>query len=386
MVGSSRETCPTINNLDVTIIELEPARDQSLAKDIIEIATGVSSNAAAAGGKITAGTIIYAGQEPTPDQQLANNIFWIGSLAVTIIDFLMIPLGYLYKLYKKEPVPFNFDNNFKWTLAGVTLFLSIISASVAASARAISFVSAGLAIVIGIASLCKYFYDYKKTGREFHIATQRVADLTEEIQQDMDEINHLQDQIRLMNINNPANQKDLHTCAIQLAKTYRALNLHREELKSSYFMMHQLERKFIRQKSPIELISNCIKFLLAGIVLAGTVLVANPVTAGIGMGLLASAALLSLVLIIAKKTIQIFQKRHERDQEKKRNRKIEIPLNTTSTIFQALRASPSTESVNPAAAPTTPSAAQENTSLLANINDNNQTNDDVTFAPARPAA
>lgn len=345
MVGS-REPLPTIKDLNVTIIELEPARDEKLAKDIIEIATGVSSNAAAAGGKITAGAIIYAGHE-TPDQKMANNVFWIGSLAFSIFDFLLIPLGYLYKLYKKEPVPFNFDNNTKWALAGVTLLLSIISASVAAAARPISFISAGLAIVVGILSLCKYFYDYRKTGFEFQAATERVGMLTMEIQQEMKEINDLQDQIRLMN---SGQQSNLNIRVIQLARKYRDLNLHCEELKSSYYQMHQLERKFIRQKSPVELVNNCIKFALAGIVLAGTVLVANPINAGIGMGLLASAALVSLLAIIAKKTIQIIQKRLERDSEKKRPRKIEITLTTTSAVFQSLNAAPSAPAAGPIAA------------------------------------
>lgn len=387
MVGSSRETCPTIiKNLDAAIIELEPARDQSLAKDIIEIATGVSSNAAAAGGKITAGTIIYAGHEPTPDQQLANNIFWVGSLVVTVIDFLMVPLGYLYKLYKKEPVPFNFDNNTKWALAGVTLLLAIISAAVAAAARAISFVSAGLAITVGIASVCKYFYDYKKTGRELEAAMLRVAKLTEEIQLDMEAINNLQNQIRLMDINNPAKKTDLRICMIQLANTYRKLNLDCEELKASYFLMHQLERKFIRQKSPVELISTSIKFVLAGIVLAGTVVVGNPVTAGIGMWMLASAALFSLVTIIAKKAVQIIEKRIEREHEKKRNRKIEIrsmepSANSTTTIFQSLNTTP---------APTPPAAAsapkaEAATSPPAIINNKNEKNDELTASPAKPA-
>lgn len=387
MVGS-RNTTPTIKNLDSTIIELEPARDQSLAKDIIEIFTGISTNAATAGGKITAGMIIYSEGDATPDQRLANNIFWIGSLIASVLDFLMIPLGYLYKFFKKETVPFNFENNTKWILAGITLLLAIISAAASITSRVISFISAGLAIVVGIASVYKYFYDYQKTGREFQAAVQRVETLTERIQMNMDEINHLQDQIRLLHTDHPANKNHLYGYVIQLAKAYRTYNLHGEELKASYYAMHHLERKFIRQKSPVELISNTLKFVLAGVVLAGTVLTLNPVTAAIGMGMLASAALLSLVTIIAKKTIQIIQKRIERDHEKKRQCRIKIPLNSTSALFHAFQAAAPPPEENTSIPRPNPAYQQPNHTDSApalTVSDNkNDNNDEVMHSPRSP--
>jgi hypothetical protein len=339
MISDRLNPTPTIKNLESTEIELDPPIDHGLWKDIIEVVTGVSSNAITVGGKITAGTMIYTGGQATDDQQVANNIFWGMSLGASVLDFLLTPLGYLYKFYKKEPVPFNTENNLKWFLAGITLLLAIISAAAAVTSRIISFITAGFNIVVGIISICKYFYDYRKSAKAFQKAVQDVEKLTWQINKNMETINQYQDLIRKINFKDPQYESLLNPLMINLAQTYQSYHEHCAQLKQTYQLKNHLERQYIRQKSPIEIVANSIKFLLAGIVLAGTVLSLNPATLPIGIGLMASAAVASLLTIIVKKTVQIINKRIERENESKRNRRIEIPL-TTSILMKQFYSAP----------------------------------------------
>lgn len=336
MIGRSGEATPILENLDVTHLEVPPAHNQNLAKDIIEVVTGVSSNAITVGGKITAGTIIYSGGHGTETQSLFSKIFGIGSLTASAIDFLLIPLGYLYKFYKGEKVPFNTENNIKWALTGLTFLLAIISTAAAVAGRVISFIGAGLAIIVGIFSVIKYFYDYKKTGSEFEAAVNKVAALTDQIKCEMQAINQIQNQIRLLDLNHPEDKLILKPLVVQLAACYQSYYRHCEELKETHYQKNHLERQFIRQKSPVELITNSVKFALAGLVLAGTILSLNPATLTIGSALLATAAVISLITIIAKKTIQIIDKRKERENEMKRCRHISISPGSTSMIFKKI--------------------------------------------------
>ena len=331
------EAYPTIKNLDVTHIQLEPPNEYSLAKDVFEILTGVSGSAISVGGKITAGTIIYTGHESL-EQSIANKLFSIGSLSLTILDFSLIPLGYLYKLYKKEPAPFNRENNIKWSLAGLTLALAIISLAAPVTAQIISFITAGLAVVVGVIAIIRYFYDYKITGEKLQAAIHKVESLTQKVREDMQEINELQNKIRLLDSH--TNQNMLNPLIITLATTYQRYYRHCEKLKSTYVLKNSLEREFIRQKSPVELVANSLKFVLAGVVLVGTVLSLNPATLMFGMGLLASVAIFSFAMIVAKKIIQIVKKRKERHLEKQRNRHIEIQLDSTVALMQAFKAQP----------------------------------------------
>lgn len=335
MIGRNVKASPTLKNLDKTHLEIPPAHNQNLAKDIIEVVTGVSSNAITVGGKITAGTIIYTDHE-SETQSLFSKIFGIASLIASGIDFTLIPLGYLYKFYKGEEIPFNTENNIKWALSGLTFLLAIISTAIAVTGRVISFIGAGLAIIVGIASVIKYFYDYKKTGREFEEAIRKIETLTDQIKCEMQAINQIQNQIRLLDLNHPEDKLTLNPLAIQLAVCYQSYNRHCEELKETHYQKNHFERQFIRQKSPVELIANSVKFVLAGLVLAGTILSLNPATITIASALLATAAVISLITIIAKKTIQIIDKRKERENETKRCRHIVITPTSTNMIFKKI--------------------------------------------------
>lgn len=335
MIGRNVKASPTLKNLDKTHLEIPPAHNQNLAKDIIEVVTGVSSNAITVGGKITAGAIIYTGHE-SETQSLFSKIFGIASLIASGIDFTLIPLGYLYKFYKGEEIPFNTENNIKWALAGLTLSLAIISTAVAIAGRIISFITAGLAIVVGIASVIKYFYDYKTTAKEFEEITLKIETLTNQIQCDMQAVNHIQNQIRLLDLNKHEDKLSINPLVVQLAVCYQHYSRHCEELTESHYHKNHLERKFIRQKSWVELITNSVKFVLAGLVLAGTILSLNPVTLPVASALLATAAVISLVTIIAKKTIQIIDKRKERENETKRCRHIVITPTSTKMIFKKI--------------------------------------------------
>lgn len=329
---------PTIKNLETTHIQLDPPAENSLGKDAYEIITGVSSSAVTMGGKITTGIIIYTGHESL-ETSVASKILSVFSLFFTILDFLRVPIGYLIKLFKKEEVPFNRENNIKWALAGLSLLLSIISAAATATAQIISFITAGVAIIGSIAAVIKYFHDYKKTGEQFQASILKVESLTQKIRDDMQEINDLQNKIRLMDSYAPT--KTINPLVIHLASTYQRYYRHCEKLKATYVLKNSLERRFIREKSPIELATNCVKLALAGVVLAGTVLSLNPATMMIGMGLLASAAIIGLMVLVGKIAIQLFQKRKERKLENLRNRDIEISVDSTVKVMQQLNTNPS---------------------------------------------
>ena len=159
----------------------------------MEAFTGVSSGAIGVGGKIVAGSVIYAGGEISSGQIIANIVFSSWSLLINVIDFLLVPAGYLYKLVKKQKLPINLDNNSKWLMAGVTLLLSIISAAVQAAATVISFVSAGLGIVFSILTVIKAHYLIKLKADELVDINCKITQLADKIKMDMQTINHLQD-------------------------------------------------------------------------------------------------------------------------------------------------------------------------------------------------
>jgi hypothetical protein len=336
MLGRTDDTIQMLNNLEITHIELEVGRNNSLAKDIIETITGVSGGAITVGGKITAGTVVYSG-EASKDLETANKIFFGASLTVNIIDFLMIPLGYLYKLYKREKIPFNFENNSKWIIAGITLTLAIISVAFHPAAVVVSFISASFGVCLSIYSIAKYFYDYHASLNKLASTKDKVESLTSKIQKEMAAINETQDQLRLMTTTQQDNNKDTKQLKLHLAKCYHSYHHHCNKLTNITREKFNIEHAFMRQKSRVELIFNITKCVISAAVIIGTGLLTNPVTLPMGTIMLATSAIVGLLALITKKTIQIVQKRLEARKALGQRNLIEIRASSTSSLIKAFK-------------------------------------------------
>jgi hypothetical protein len=328
MLGRTDNIIRMPDNLEITHIEFEVGHNNSLTKDIIETITGVSGGAITVGGKISAGTVVYSG-EASKGRETANNIFFGASLAVNIIDFLMIPLGYLYKYYKGEKIPFNFDNNSKWIISGITLSLAVISAVFHPAAVVISFVSASFGLCVSFYSIAKYFYDYHASLRKLALAKDKIESLTRKIQKEMVAFNETQDQLRLTS---STPQHKLH-----LEKCYHSYHHHCNKLTNVAHEKFNIERACVRQKSPVELIFNISKCVVSAAVIIGTGLLTNPVTLPIGMIMLATSAIVGLLALITKKAIQIVQKRLEARHAPGQHNIIDIHTNSTSSLIKTFK-------------------------------------------------
>ncbi len=307
---------------------------QSLRKDIIETVTGLSNSAITAGGKIAAETVVYSG-ESTPGEVTAGLVFSSLSLAANTIDFVMIPLGYLYKLYSREKVPFNLSNNTKWFLAGVTLTLAIISFAVAAAARVISFISVGISLATAAFSFAKYFYDRRILSNKVKSKNEKIEALCMAIQNDMALMNRYQDCLQSVKMDEQVVKGEAESLLVGLDEVVALHESHCEKLKKVYNDKQLLERALVRQGSPVELVSNALKVVFAGAVLAGTILSLNPLTLPIGMPIIAAAALMGLTALIVKKIIEVVQKRLERKRGLKDDALVSIEINSTATIIKS---------------------------------------------------
>ncbi len=326
----------TRNNLiDAARIEVELRhKEQSLAKDIIETITGISGSALSAGGRITTETVVYSGEStPNPTQQTFNQIFFVGSLTANILDFLLVPCGYLYyKLWRKEPVPFNTENNLKWAMAALTLTLAIISTAARVTSMPISFISSGFAIVFGGVNIIKYFYDLYQARQNLNLSINKIETLSQKIQSDLAIINELH--------NYPSAYLTPKSKEKLLQLHQARLDHHSQKLQAAYYKKHDAERVYQNQKSPIELVDGIVKVALAFVVLAGTIVSLNPATIWIGMGLIAAVAVTNLIFVVAKKTYQLIQKRRAQKTAASQHLEIEITPSSTHTIITAFGAQP----------------------------------------------
>jgi hypothetical protein len=127
---------------------------------------------------------------------------------------------------------------------------------------------------------------------------------------------------------------------IALAEAHHRYDMHCAALKHACFKKIDIERALAIQKSPVEFAANIVKVILAGVVLAGTILSLNPVTLPIGMPMIAAAAILSLTILIVKKTIEVVQKRIEQKRGLTRHVTISIHANNTASIIHTITSQP----------------------------------------------
>ena len=384
MLDRKEKEFQPINNIENTIIEPAKSHKQTLGKTIIEIFTGVSSSAMAVGSKVTAGAVVYSG-ESTKDQETATTLFSIGSLIFNVLNFLQIPAGYLYKLYKNETVPFNQENNYKWAQATLMLALSIISAAVKSTALIISYFSAGINAAISVEEFFKYFYSIKEKEKEIDDIRMRIMEKKNNIKIDMLIINHAQDDIRSLYDPQHPNMRVIQPLIIELSKSYHLWYQHCDELQTLTHEKFHLKRDLHYQKSKTAFTFNMSNVLFTFAIIAGTVLLAvNPVTVTIGTYLIAMTAITSLLTLVAQKIIQVIQQRNEYRYEKSQRKMIEIKQDTTCELIKRMHSKPSAAHLSDlvqsslkdsAAALAMHSAKPENES---NSNDKNQDNEQVS--------
>lgn len=323
------------NHIDAARIKVEVMHhEHSLAKDIIETVTGISGSAFGAGGRITTETVVYSGQStPNPTQQTLNQVFFIGSLTANVLDFLLVPCGYLYyKFWRKEPVPFNTENNLKWALAGLSLTLAIISTAARVASMPISFISGGVAFVSGGINIIRYFYDLHTAHQKLNACIAGIETLTRKIQNDLATLNEIDDYPEnVLSLNQKSSLKNLWQ---------KKLDQHSQKLQAMYFAKHHAERTYTQRKSPIELVDGIVKAAFAVVILIGTGLSTNPATIWIGMGLIAAVAVTNLIFVIVKKTIELIKKRRDLKNTVSERLEIEITPSSTHTIITAFALQP----------------------------------------------
>ena len=326
---------------DISIEIKKP--EQSLAQDIIETVTGVSSNAITVGGKIT---VLYSGT-PTAGQRMASTAFSSLSMVANVVDFMMTPLGYLYKLYSKKPVPFNTANNMRWALATIALVLAIISAFVLAAARIISFISVGITVGMAVFTFAKFLYNRKVINDSIKRLDEKIDSLCDDITDDMQLINQLQENLALILSQPGCYDEATRPLIIELAETYHRYHENCEVLKNAYHEKIMHERALVQLKSPIEWASTILKVVLAGVILAGAILSLNPVTLPIAMPLLATGAIVSLAALIIKKIILVAKKRHDQKRGLIQDTVVTVKLNSTALIKRNISSHPLNEPLLP---------------------------------------
>lgn len=334
-----------MKNIRKTVISVDVSIPRhTLKQDILETITGISSSAITVGGKITAETVVYS-NKTTPSQQTAGFVFSTLSLAASGIDFLMVPFGYLYKLYAKKPVPFNVENNIKWALATVALVLSIVSTAVVSTSHVISFVTVGITLVTGIVSFFKYFYDMNKIKKEVLCCEEVISSIEDAIRDDMRNINRLQNELQFLRLGRHFRLDEEQDMISQLTVAQNKYEADCRAINDEYLKKRRYQRTLANQNPAVEVFSNALKIVLSIAVLAGTILLLNPVTLPIGMPIIAAAAVTALLVLLAHKARELYKKRAEQRLARIKDVQIPIEINDTVGIIRTFKKSPAAVSV-----------------------------------------
>lgn len=316
----------------------DPDQKHSTMSDTIETLTGMTDKAATAGSKLTAGSIVYSGNS-TKFHVFAAQAFSIASFVINVVDFLLIPLGYIYKLVKKEPVPFNKANNIRWALASISLGLAITSMMFPPAALGIAITTAAITLTISTITFVQFFYHRHNIKRAREAVKQCLREVKALIIADQEEAYRIRKDIRIsMNSDKPQ-----ITVIDELNEKLQAVNRrfadHTETFKELAREKKALDIAHHQHRSYAEIGSNVVKLLLSGMVIAGAILIANPVTAPIAIGLAAGAAVIGLGIMIVKKILQVRHKRKERELENQLGHTTTVKFDTTAKMMEKLYAS-----------------------------------------------
>jgi len=98
-----------------------------------------------------------------PNNDIQADGMHIASIVMSGVNFLLVPLSYIYYAAKGDPVPFNAKNNVKWAISGVTLALGLISLLVPPAGIGIMFTMAAVGLITSIAGFSMQLYERFQT-------------------------------------------------------------------------------------------------------------------------------------------------------------------------------------------------------------------------------
>ena len=223
--------------------------------------------------------------------------FQLGSLALSAIDFLKIPLIYLaaFLLSEKLP-PFNLSRGVKWLYSGIGLGLGIAMLVLPGAFPFIATVGGILGVVVGAMSLGKLFLDRATT-----------RDKLNAVQVDIEKARTLQTEIitKKKEFDGIINDMTISKTKRELKANRVLIDLQGLEIRFDRFKLQELlnnearyDAKLKKMASPVRVMDKSIGVVLAILGLAGaiTLFVAPPV----GLGILAAASLLGGAYFLAR--------------------------------------------------------------------------------------
>lgn len=315
----------------------DPDKEYTPFNDAIDAISGLTDKAMNAGTKVTTGSIVYTGNN-TRFTAIAGQVFSIGSFVINVVDFLLIPTGYIYKAIKKEDVPFNTENNIRWGLATVSLALAIIGMALPPAALGIAITTTAITLLISTITMFKFFYDRYRIAKGRERLKQFIRDEKAEVISAQEDAYRIRKQIRIhlnskhpqMNVIEKLCDKlvEINTRFEQHCETYQKLAVQKKGLDVAH---HQ-------HQSYLELGSNILTLLVSGLAIGAAVLAVNPLTTPLAIGLAATAAVVGFGIVITRKYLEYRRKRKQRLIERELGYSTTVQFDTTAKMMEKMYA------------------------------------------------
>ncbi|KTD76297.1 coiled-coil protein [Legionella waltersii] len=214
--------------------------------------------------------------------------FMFGDIAMSIVDFIKVPLVYLSAYLLGEKVPINLNNNARWLYSAILLGMTILAYAVPVTATPLGFIGASLGLTVAVYLLGQAIWNRYKLTKEKN-------KLVEQIKGEMVVIDALQDRAKALEESlNSQEQPALAYQITQLQAEFLAQKQKVDDLKNKKL---DIEDK-INNQNTMKVIDRSLTVTLASLTMIG--LAVSLYFPGVGAGLLLGVAVAGGAYVIGR--------------------------------------------------------------------------------------